>query len=198
MESPPRYYLSKAGRRLYWTLQGPLESSISVLPEDLNPDAPREAYFYQTLAETLWHPISHEAITEQPVASIIVEEEHLSDWQNQWYTLNQEGFDENIQPQPEDFPPEFQPLVVTASAADGFVTVHDFVSAVHPWLMGLREQILRARNVEDEDYEPDPDEKLVVAASSPESLSVEDEEEELATLRWLFQGTQQQPQQHTG
>ncbi|KFY31394.1 hypothetical protein V493_01145 [Pseudogymnoascus sp. VKM F-4281 (FW-2241)] len=38
-------------------------------------------------------------------------------------------------------------LVVEPSADNGFVTVHDYVSAVHPWLMSLREDILTAKRV---------------------------------------------------
>ncbi|OIW23548.1 hypothetical protein CONLIGDRAFT_719174 [Coniochaeta ligniaria NRRL 30616] len=38
-------------------------------------------------------------------------------------------------------------LVVTPSAGNDFVTVHDYVSAVHPWLMSLRQDILKAKTV---------------------------------------------------
>ncbi|KAI9643834.1 hypothetical protein NHQ30_007185 [Ciborinia camelliae] len=38
-------------------------------------------------------------------------------------------------------------LVVTPSAGNHFVTVHDYVSAVHPWLMSLRKDILKAKAV---------------------------------------------------
>ncbi|KAL8366066.1 hypothetical protein RB595_004716 [Gaeumannomyces hyphopodioides] len=40
-----------------------------------------------------------------------------------------------------------QKLVVTPAAGGHFVTVHDYVSAVHPWLMGLRANILLAKTV---------------------------------------------------
>jgi hypothetical protein len=46
---------------------GPLSSSLFVMAADLNPDAPREAYFRQTVAGTTWHPISQAAVTERPV-----------------------------------------------------------------------------------------------------------------------------------
>ncbi len=42
-----------------------------------------------------------------------------------------EGFDDDVQPEPGEEPPTFDPLVVTASNGQ-FVTVHDYVSAVHP------------------------------------------------------------------
>jgi hypothetical protein len=35
-------------------------------------------------------------------------------------------------------------LLVEASGYDGILTIHDFVSTVHPWLMGLRGEILQA------------------------------------------------------
>ncbi|EHK39365.1 hypothetical protein TRIATDRAFT_288158 [Trichoderma atroviride IMI 206040] len=38
-------------------------------------------------------------------------------------------------------------IKVTSSAGNNFVTVHDYVSAVHPWLMGLRGDIMRAKAV---------------------------------------------------
>ncbi|KAL3424026.1 hypothetical protein PVAG01_03307 [Phlyctema vagabunda] len=38
-------------------------------------------------------------------------------------------------------------LVVTPAASHEFVTVHDYVCAVHPWLMSLREDILKAKTI---------------------------------------------------
>jgi len=35
-------------------------------------------------------------------------------------------------------------VMVEAAASHGFVTVHDYVSTVHPWLMSMREDILAA------------------------------------------------------
>ena len=35
-------------------------------------------------------------------------------------------------------------LLVKASGNLGILTIHDYLSAVHPWLMGLREEILQA------------------------------------------------------
>lgn len=65
--------------------------------------------------------------------------------------------------------------------------------------MSLREQILRAENVDDEDFASGPDERLLVRADIPESLLVEDEQECLGMLRWLLDGfrySHQQQQQH--
>lgn len=182
--APPRALFSQSAKRLYWTLQGPLSTAISVMPLDLNPDAPCEAYFRQTLAGTTWHPISESPITDQPVASLVVKEINLMDWRNSWWTLNQEGFDETDEPEGE--PPEFGPLVVIASNGE-YVTVNDYVTAVHPWLMGHREQILKARNVEeDDDYEPERGERLLLQLNWPAEISAEDEDEWKESLRWRF------------
>ena len=91
-----------------------------------------------------------------------------------------------MQPAPGDEPPKLEPLVATASNGK-FVTVHDFVSAVHPWPMARRQQILRAKNVQDEEYRPDPDAKLLVAADRPELVITEDEQVWLGVLRWGFE-----------
>ncbi|KAK4146392.1 uncharacterized protein C8A04DRAFT_25902 [Dichotomopilus funicola] len=184
---PPLAMLSQPAKRLYWTLQGPLSTAVTVMPPDLNPDAPRDAYFRQTLAGTTWHPISESPMTEPPVASLEVKETNLMDWRDSWWTANQEGLDnEADEPEGEREPPEFRPLVVSASNGE-FVTVHDYVTAVHPWLIGQREQVLKARNAaEDDDYEPEGNERLLLQLNRPAEISVEDEDEWKESLRWRF------------
>lgn len=76
-------------------------------------------------------------------------------------------------------PKKARPLVVNAS--DTYVTVHDYLSALHPWLMGLREDIVRADNVW-EDKTPDDYRKLVVDFILPDSLKIVDETQ---FLRWV-------------
>lgn len=183
--APLMALLSQPAKRLYWTLQGPLTTAISVLPLDLNPDAPREAYFLQTLGGTTWHPISQSPLTEPPAASLLVKETYLMDWRDAWWTLNQEGADEDYEMEGE--PPEFEPLLVTASNGE-YVTVHDYVVAVHPWLMALGDQILSARNVtgDDDDYEPEGNEKLLLQLDRPVEISAEDEDEWKESLRKKF------------
>lgn len=39
-------------------------------------------------------------------------------------------------------------LVIQATGGSGFVTIHDFISAVHPYLMARRGDILKAINVD--------------------------------------------------
>jgi hypothetical protein len=181
--NPPLPLVSDPGRRLFWTLQGPLNTAISVLAEDCNPDGPREPYLRQG---TTYHPIGNEPITTRRFATLTVTEESIDTWRDEWDNLNYEGFDEDIRPAPEDLPPTFEPLVVTASNGE-FVSVHDYVTAVHPWLMARREQILRARNVADDRYTPEEvEERLLVAVQNAEMVVAEDEQEWLAALREPF------------
>ncbi|KAI1357741.1 hypothetical protein F5Y08DRAFT_351781 [Xylaria arbuscula] len=152
---PPMADLSMVGHRLLWTLQGPLSSSVFVLPEDHNSDGARELLLRQTPAGARWHLIAQEPITHIPVASLTVKEMHLDEW---------------------------------ASSRD-FVTVQDVVSAVHPWLMERRGDILRAINVADEEYTPPASARLLVLATRPEELSVEDEDEWMSALRRIYERT---------
>ncbi|KAL2066962.1 hypothetical protein VTL71DRAFT_1386 [Oculimacula yallundae] len=188
--APTLTSISQPANRLYWTLQGPLTTAITIMPEDLNPDAPREAYFRQTLAGTTWHPISESSISATPVASLEVKENYLMDWRDSWWTGNQEGFDDvDEDDEPEGEPPEFAPLVVTASNGQ-YVTVHDYVTAVHPWLLEKRDQILKARKVvEDDEYEPDGSERLLLQLNQPAEISAEDEDEWKESLRWRFRNS---------
>lgn len=41
-------------------------------------------------------------------------------------------------------------VVKPATGGEGFVTVHDYVSALHPWLMNMREDIVKAKGVLDQ------------------------------------------------
>ncbi|KAG7288133.1 hypothetical protein NEMBOFW57_007656 [Staphylotrichum longicolle] len=198
LNKPVMGRLSQPGRRLLWSLQGPLSSAISVLAEDENPnpDGPREPYFRHGGDGTdRWHPISNEPVTEQRLTTLTVTEENLSGWQDEWWNINGEGFDEDAQPAPGDLPPTFEPLVVTASNGE-FVSIHDYVSAVHPWLMAGREQILRARHVADDHYVPGlVEERLLVVAHDAELVFVVDEQEWLADLRSNFEENRRRREQ---
>ncbi|KAK2033271.1 hypothetical protein LX32DRAFT_102705 [Colletotrichum zoysiae] len=66
-------------------------------------------------------------------------------------------------------------LVVKPSSAEkGYVTVRDYISAVHPWLLGLRKDIVQADNVWDE-KKPVDYERLAVCYE-PNLLMIMDEE----------------------
>lgn len=65
---------------------------------------------------------------------------------------------------------EHCPLVIEASNTE-YTTIHDYVSALHPWLMGLRQDITRADNMMG-DKKPDEYEHLAVDTTKPQYLSI--------------------------
>ncbi|GKT59086.1 hypothetical protein ColTof4_12622 [Colletotrichum tofieldiae] len=72
-----------------------------------------------------------------------------------------------------DRPKRALPLVMEASNTE-YITIHDYVSALHPWLMGLRQDITRADNLLG-DRKPKEYEHLVVDITSPHYLRIMDE-----------------------
>ena len=143
--------ISFHGMRLVWSLQDPLESAISVMPENLDPEAPREPYFQQSSTGSNWHRISQEVLIESTVASVTVESADLSNWPSGWWLCHMEhadaddddenSGDENSSNGPcpaySELPPrEYDTLVVEASDKP-YVTIHDYITTVHPWLMSL-------------------------------------------------------------
>jgi hypothetical protein len=69
-------------------------------------------------------------------------------------------------------------VVVKPSSSSGneFVTLHDYLSTVHPWLMSLREDILGAMGVLDDKALP-AETKIMVDYTAPESLKMYSEAE---------------------
>ena len=181
--------------RLFWSLQGPLSTSILVMEERRNVDGPREPYFRQTLSGTTWHPISQASLTVPKVSSITVKVDELNIWQEFWEEYHrhsedrdmetaifseedEEGNDELLECCGDGRPPTAPELVVRASDKP-YVTIHDYVSAVHPWLMGLRDNILQALNVMDGPAPLPSDTHLMVNWDAPYDLTMMEAE------RWL-------------
>ncbi|RYP20797.1 hypothetical protein DL767_009382 [Monosporascus sp. MG133] len=198
---------TSATKRLYWTLQGPISTEIFVMDEEQNPDSPRKAYFRQTFAGTSWHPISQEALTEPKLSSITVSVDELRDWENDWLEYHRhaepgiEGcmFEETeaeeeteADEEPELLmccgevrPKEHIPLVIKASEQP-YLTVHDYVTALHPWLMGLRNDILQVKNMWDNNPLP-PETKLAVNYRALAYLQIEEEEIRIVSMREFHQ-----------
>lgn len=66
-------------------------------------------------------------------------------------------------------------LTITPSGGDaGFITVHDYVSALHPWLMSLRELLIEADNVF-ESNRPGYCDKIMVKTTGPDRIMIDDE-----------------------
>lgn len=153
------------GKLLFWPLDGPtLETSgLAVMAGPTNPDV-RVPYY--DAATGACHPISQLPISEPRVSSITVHVSELADWEGNWeeahfdLIADEEGDDsggvDRIECGGMERPVGKDASIVVigtggvteggggGGSSSGFVTVHDFVAAVHPWLMGLRSDILGA------------------------------------------------------
>ncbi len=211
---------SPDAKRLFWSLNGPLTTSVWIMEDAFSPNS-REPYFRQTTGAgttTSWHPASQSPLTEPKVSSITVSVNDLDEWEDQWLDMHRDhadpdGGEENgdeswvkFGPLPDYDPdkdeegpehllvccgtqrPRGKPVsvVVKPSASSGkeFVTLHDYLSTVHPWLMSLREDILGAMGILDD--EPLPTEtKIMVDYSAPDSLKMYKEAEWIGLRRKL-------------
>ncbi|KAI4640252.1 hypothetical protein J4E93_008457 [Alternaria ventricosa] len=172
-ESQQPVGLSLDAQRLKWALDGPLYSAIEVM-QGIGYDAniATEPYGDKTASNTTWHSVSQSPLTEPKTSSVIVHIDILEDWEFQWLEMhrfchdpekNGEDPDEflfgELQDYSSDLDKEEEPhllrccranrprkkcetLLVKASGA--FLTIHDYVSAVHPWLLRQREDIFGA------------------------------------------------------
>lgn len=183
--------------RLYWNLQGPLSGAVTVMDTNWNLDAPREPYC-QSVSPLSWHSISQEPFTTPKVSSISVTVDDLEQYVEKWLDGHEPHADtddcewgqlEGGGSEPEllrccgtDRPREIPPLVVMASEKP-FVTVHDYVSAVHPWLLSLRDQILWALSDIPDDKPLPAGTKLCVTRFTPDSLWILEEDEWVSHIR---------------
>jgi hypothetical protein len=72
--------------------------------------------------------------------------------------------------------PRSKAVSVVVRSSGEFVTIHDYLSTVHPWLVGLREDLLGSMTYLDE--EPLTKEtKIVVGSDDPENLKIYKEAE---------------------
>jgi len=83
--------LTDHARRIFWTLNGPLTTAISVMEHPYyDPDSVLEPYFRQTPADSApsWHPVSRESFFTPPVSSITLPVWPLEMWEDDWYELH--------------------------------------------------------------------------------------------------------------
>lgn len=182
-------------QRFFWTVDGPLTNSIWIMKNANNPDS-LEAYFQ----EQSWHPATRLPLTEPKISSITVHIDDLDCWEDKWLDFHRDhsdgpdGDEENKEVQwgalPDYDPDEDEEgpenllvccgtkrprgkvaSIVVKSIAGSFVTVHDYVSTVHPWLMSLRDDLLEAMGMWDD--KPLPSEtKLMVNYTGLDNLKM--------------------------
>ncbi|KAK2025678.1 hypothetical protein LX32DRAFT_596247, partial [Colletotrichum zoysiae] len=137
---------SEASKRIFWTLNGPIESSIQVAPNPYyEPGDVMEPYFRPSAVDDSpqpnWHPAAQESLREPPISEATVRVDCIDGWEALWKELNYECTNIRIDPRR----PRAKHILLEVRAGDrGFITIHDYISAVHPWLMDMRESILYA------------------------------------------------------
>ncbi|WQF87926.1 hypothetical protein CDEST_12940 [Colletotrichum destructivum] len=168
---------SPASRRLFWTLNGPLESAIQVAPSQYYEAGDvLEPYFRAGDADVApsWHPVSQESLMVPQVPTVTATIYCLDDWEQLWVELNRYCLDTKNDPRR----PRSKDVKLEVTAGNGtFLTVHEYVSAVHPWLMGMRQRLLYALGKTDGKGVPWPPEaKLAVTHLGDGPLHIQTED----------------------
>jgi hypothetical protein len=180
-------FLTDEARRLCWVLDGPLTTAITVLKQPYHdPDTTPEPYFTSEGNEPTWHAVSQAPYTDPKISSVTVSVIEIDEWEEHWRDIHRghttppddgDGEDDDDW----DFPseccgeqrPSPQAMKLVVKASEQFVTVHDYVSAVHPWLIRKYDDLLRALAViGDEPLSLRAGEHLMVSLGGPESLSI--------------------------
>lgn len=182
--------LTDEAKRLRWVLDGPLTTAITVLWEPCHDPRtpPPEPYCTSNQGDdTTWHAVSKAPYTDPKVSSVTASVSQIDDWEDLWREQHlgcadpPDGEDGDDEDDNYDFPseccgeqrphPEEMTLVVKASRK--FVTVHDFVPAVHPWLMRKYDDLVAALSVlNGEPLSLPAGEHLMVTDGGPADLSV--------------------------
>lgn len=148
----------------YWPLEGTLADALSIVTVS---KGNRSLVPYCKNGK--WHSISKAALVEPRISSLTVRTYHTSAWEDEWldhhsnhaekgsegstwgplpdYDSEEDGPDNkdhlltccgSERPRKKDY----SITIVPKTNGQGFLTVHDYFSAMHPWLMSLREEFL--------------------------------------------------------
>ncbi|KAJ0164665.1 hypothetical protein CTA2_491 [Colletotrichum tanaceti] len=165
---PPR--LSPEAQRLFWTLDGPLADAVWIMKNKRDPSS-LEPY---SQGET-WHPFSQAPLTEPKVSSITVRtNELIPGWDDMCFETHRghgnpccddddDDDDDDgslfalwgdllcYEPEEDEEGPTHllggAVSVVVKPTVAPFVTIHDYLSVVHPWLLSSRGDLLAAMAV---------------------------------------------------
>ncbi|KAL2194156.1 hypothetical protein P885DRAFT_11069, partial [Corynascus similis CBS 632.67] len=184
---------STAGKRLFWRLNSPLQTAIQVAPSEYyEPGDMMEPYFGPDGSS---HPVSQTSLLEPPVLSVTARVLCIDAWERNWADMHwlcreapvNDEYPRRLGPRPDD--ESFDPCMYLVEscgqkrpwaydtylqiAAQGeFLTVHEYVSAVHPWLMAMRDTILNALGKMAGNPKWPPETKLAVLNLWPDSLHI--------------------------
>ncbi|KAK4246221.1 hypothetical protein C7999DRAFT_15639 [Corynascus novoguineensis] len=155
---------------------------------------------YWDAAAGAWHPVSKRPISEPKVSEIVVQMGDVSQWEREWeerhwecqvednrlaeYVAQGRGVCNGCGAARPPAVKRGVSVVVRGTGGvgegedegggGGFVTVHDYVSTVHPWLLGLRGDILGALGTSTDNDDPLPAEtELMVSCRLLDKLRME-------------------------
>jgi hypothetical protein len=157
--NPHRSLASIDFMRLHWFLSkdDPL-GAITIIQDATDSDSPQEPYSPS-------HPISNLSLTTPPVSAITVSLKILDEYAQEWVSVHREHADPEEDDCPDhdaarfdaegeveyccdqDRPSPGPQIEVVAKELGAFVTIGDFVEAVHPWLRSLDSQLRAAKGV---------------------------------------------------
>ncbi|KAH8649340.1 hypothetical protein BX600DRAFT_474961 [Xylariales sp. PMI_506] len=148
----------------YWLLEGTLADALSIITVS---KGKRRMVPYCNNGR--WHSISKAPLVEPKISSLTVRTYNTSAWEDEWldYHSNHavKGAGGSTWGPLPDYDPEedgpdskdhllaccgferprkkdYSITIVPEKDGQGFLTVHDYFSAMHPWLMSLREEFL--------------------------------------------------------
>lgn len=189
--------------RICWNLQSPLETAISVMEGKYYvADAEREPYFN---ADTVgWHSISRSFVSEPKISSVTVSIDLLRSYADNWEEFHRGDSEPDWDNDPsrviwglllgfesmgvrllkccgEERPNMSSSLRVRASGE--FLTIHDYVSQLHPWLMERRQDLLGALTILNGGTAVPAETELMVAFFRPNTLIVQKKDEWVSFMK---------------
>ncbi|KAK1759002.1 hypothetical protein QBC47DRAFT_97382 [Echria macrotheca] len=157
--------ISDDALRIHWTLDAPsLETAFTVVDHGnlLDPRDMPEPYFLGSddQGKPKWHRYAASPFTTKPVASVRPAVDPLDNWEAFWEATHRVHYDPDWERSKEEPPVQIccgvarptgkgsEVVVQGTGAPGGFVTVHDFLTTMHAYLMSRREDILEAMHMD--------------------------------------------------
>jgi hypothetical protein len=185
LRAPALFAENEELRKLYWIMQDPMADAVFLLNDPKDPDGARQPAFRKhstsesNVEDDGQHPTLKLSLYEQPISSAMVSIDNIES-EVDWWEAQHCYWEEDDRDGPCRCcgrpPPVSQILTVKAKTDEDFVTIGDYIVAVHRWIMSLREDLLWACEDEPESRLPD-DAVLLLDVSEPSTVWIHDPEE---------------------
>ncbi|KJZ68711.1 hypothetical protein HIM_11902 [Hirsutella minnesotensis 3608] len=154
--------------RLRWEISSDISRAVRVLDKATDGGSVQRPYVtYSADGIANIHPVSSAPITQPPVSLIRVSIDEPNYWGREWARAQEHNTDSNKDKSSEQAfaddadenavarrpnfpcgdPRSGSPLVLELKAsAQDFVTIHEYISAIHPWLLLLAKDRIKAKD----------------------------------------------------